>query len=614
MANNNSNGVSGSNVITGGSGNDKLNGGASSDTLNGGAGNDSLNGDSSNDSLIYGLAENGGATDIYTGGSGIDTVRIDLTQAEWMSAAVEYQLARYYQHLLTVKTNPKTGEVSNGAASDFTFDFGNGSKLTVQMMERLEIAVDGVVVTNQDQPVIKNGPQAAGVVEDGDSDASASTAQSASGTLTFFDLDLTDSHVVSVATPAGAYGVLTASVSNATLGDSQGTVAWSYQLNNAAVQFLAAGETRTEVFTVRITDANNTANFAETQITLTITGTNDVPVITAQDLVGGVTELVTPAGNLSDSGAISFSDVDLLDVHLVSAAPIGTTLGSLSAVKNADTTGSGTGGQLTWTYSVAASAVEYLAVGQTKVESFTVTLDDQNGGVVSRQVDVTLTGTNDVPVITAQDLVGGVTELVTPAGNLTDSGAISFSDVDLTDLHIASPNGTPIGSALGTLTAAVSNDTTGSGTGGQLTWNYSVPASAVEFLAAGQTKVESFNISLSDQNGGVINRQVNVVITGTQAGNASFDPAVPTSVTIVVPKQNQSILFSPIVDKPSGSAPFLLSAASSAGLPITYSVVSGPATVSGNVLSLTGTPGAVTCIPSGSITDGPQRWPSHHRI
>ncbi len=99
MANNNSNGVSGSNVITGGSGNDKLNGGASSDTLNGGAGSDSLNGDSSNDSLIYGLAENGGATYIYTGGSGIDTVRVNLTQAEWMNAAVEYQLARYYQHL-----------------------------------------------------------------------------------------------------------------------------------------------------------------------------------------------------------------------------------------------------------------------------------------------------------------------------------------------------------------------------------------------------------------------------------------------------------------------------------------------------------------------------------
>ncbi len=91
-----------------------------------------------------------------------------------------------------------------------------------------------------------------------------------------------------------------------------------------------------------------------------------------------MTEQVTPAGNLTDSGTITFTDVDLTDVHLVSATgtPIGTTLGSLTAVKDTDTTGTGSGGQLTWTYTVADSAVEYLAAGETKVESFTVTLDD----------------------------------------------------------------------------------------------------------------------------------------------------------------------------------------------------------------------------------------------
>src|SRR5260221_7394703 len=47
----------------------------------------------------------------------------------------------------------------------------------------------------------------------------------------------------------------------------------------------------------------------------------------------------------------------------------------------------------------------------------------------SKQIDVTITGTNDAPVITAQDLIGAVTEQVTPAGNLSDSGTISFTDV-----------------------------------------------------------------------------------------------------------------------------------------------------------------------------------------
>ncbi|MDO9319560.1 MAG: VCBS domain-containing protein [Gammaproteobacteria bacterium] len=298
-----------------------------------------------------------------------------------------------------------------------------------------------------------------------------------------------------------------------------------------------------ESFTISLDDQNG--GVISKQIDVTITGTNDVPVITAQDLVGGVTELVAPTGSLTDSGTISFSDVDLTDAHLVSAASVGATLGSLTAVKNTDTTGTGTGGQVTWNYTVPASAVESLAAGQTKVESFMVSIDDQKGGVTTTQVDVTITGTNDVPVITAQDLVGGVTELVAPVGNLTDSGAISFSDVDLTDVHLVSATGTPVGTTLGSLTANVSNDTTSSGTGGQVTWNYSVPASAVEFLAAGQTKVESFSISLSDQNGGVVSRQINVVITGTN------DVPVITSEDLIgavkVPVQEVAAPPSPLV-------------------------------------------------------------------
>src|SRR5205085_1593950 len=174
-----------------------------------------------------------------------------------------------------------------------------------------------------------------------------------------------------------------------------------------------------------------------------------------QDLVGAVTEQVAPAGNLSDSGTISFTDVDLTDVHLVSATgtPVGSVLGSLTAVKDSDTTGLGTGGQLTWTYTVADSAVEYLAKDQTKVESFTITLDDGNGGLITKQIDVTITGTNDAPVITAQDLVGAVTEQVAPAGNLSDSGIIRFSDVSTPFPYPTLFRSTPVGSVLGSLTA-----------------------------------------------------------------------------------------------------------------------------------------------------------------
>ena len=59
-------------------------------------------------------------------------------------------------------------------------------------------------------------------------------------------------------------------------------------------------------------------------------------------------------------------------------------------------------------------------------------------------------------------------------------------------------------------------------------------------------------------------------------------------------KQSQTISFAAIADKLNTDAPFALSASASSGLPVSYAVVSGPATVSGNTVTLTGGTGTVT--------------------
>src|SRR5262249_22958533 len=130
-------------------------------------------------------------------------------------------------------------------------------------------------------------------------------------------------------------------------------------------------------------------------------------------------------------------------VHLVSAAFKGTDyalgqLGSLTAVKTTDTTGSGSGGLLTWTFTATDAALNQLAKGQIVHETYTVTLDDQNGGVVTRDVTVTITGTDDAPVIGVAQLTGSVTEDLqghetsrgTPSGTLFPSNAL-FRSVHL---------------------------------------------------------------------------------------------------------------------------------------------------------------------------------------
>ena len=80
-----------------------------------------------------------------------------------------------------------------------------------------------------------------------------------------------------------------------------------------------------------------------------------------------------------------------------------------------------------------------------------------------------------------------------------------------------------------------------------------------------------------------------------------FTPADPSrytgatnSGTINVQKANQTIAFNPIPNHQIGDPPILLSPSSSSGLPVTLALLSGPATLTGNLLSFGSTYGWVT--------------------
>jgi hypothetical protein len=84
-----------------------------------------------------------------------------------------------------------------------------------------------------------------------------------------------------------------------------------------------------------------------------------------------------------------------------------------------------------------------------------------------------------------------------------------------------------------------------------------------------------------------------VSIEASQAGNTSYNAATPVVRSFSVGKASQTINFPYLANKTFGSAPFALGATASSGLGVRYRVVAGPATVSGNILTLTGT-GTVT--------------------
>src|SRR5205085_82462 len=126
---------------------------------------------------------------------------------------------------------------------------------------------------------------------------------------------------------------------------------------------------------------DNKGGTVDQLVTVTVTGTNDGPTITAAgtDASGtAIEDANTPT--LTDTGTIAFNDIDLIDIHTTSVVKASGTLGgtlTMGAVSESATTEPGTVG---WSYAVANSATQYLAAGETAVEAFTVTIDDNKGG------------------------------------------------------------------------------------------------------------------------------------------------------------------------------------------------------------------------------------------
>ena len=80
-----------------------------------------------------------------------------------------------------------------------------------------------------------------------------------------------------------------------------------------------------------------------------------------------------------------------------------------------------------------------------------------------------------------------------------------------------------------------------------------------------------------------------VVVAANQAGNANYTAATQVTQSIVVNQASQTITFTtPTSTVTYGVAPITLSASSTSGLTVVFSVVSGPASVSGSTLTITG--------------------------
>jgi len=328
------------------------------------------------------------------------------------------------------------------------------------------------------QPAVIGNPTNADVTED--VNVSAAGQLTASGTISISDPNLGESYFkTGVTAAAGDLGTLTLA--------ANGT--YTYSVSDSAVQYLGAGQTKVDTFTIY--SADNTSKL----ISFTIHGTNDAAVI-GNPTVHDVTEdVAVVSGNLIASGTLSISDADQGQSSFQTTV-VGATgnLGTLTLAANGS-----------YTYSVADSAVQYLGGNDTKVDSFTVTSFDGTSKVVS----FTIHGTNDAAVI-GDPTVHDVTEDVgVVSGNLVASGTLSVTDVDQGQSSFQT---TVVGAAgnLGTLTLAANGS-----------YSYSVADSAVQYLGGSDSKVDSFTVKSFDGTSKVVSFTIHGTNDAAVIGNAT---------------------------------------------------------------------------------------------
>jgi len=268
------------------------------------------------------------------------------------------------------------------------------------------------------QAPVLSGVIGAGVVEDG--------AVSVSGQLTATDPDSAQFAPVwsLVSDSAGDYGSLSI--------DQTGQ--WTYQLNAQAdnVQALAEAQTVEETFTVRVEDQLGATD--EIEVTVVVTGTNDVPVLSLENS-GQLTDAIAQ-GSLVESGTFSFTDVDAADTHTVTANyrdDVSWDGGSLSAAQASALTAGFSADAEGWNYTVASDTAQFLGDGEALTFSYEVVVDDGHEAVFDT-VTLTITGTNDQPVIESVS-AGDVAPLLETDALEFFGGELSVEDQDANDSH-----------------------------------------------------------------------------------------------------------------------------------------------------------------------------------
>ena len=413
----------------------------------------------------------------------------------------------------------KINALQSGTPSDsFTVTVTDSKGATAT--RSVVINVTGV----NDTPIVTNaaGALAGSIAEAGNQDDGSVVAgtATASGTLSVSDSDTGATKTWSLqGTPSTTYGAM-AIVS--------GTGVWTYTLDNdlAATQALREGDTVTQSYTARVTD--DFGAYAEQTITVTINGSNDVPLAVADAasaVEAGGTANITPGSNPTGNVLTNDTDPDTGDSMVVSAVS-----GSAAGMVGGATAGAyGTlmlNADGSYRYSVDNNAAAVQALrqsGDTLSDSFSYTISDSAGASSTATLTVSIHGANDTPLAVAD--AGTVRQGDTLTASAATGALANDTDVD--------------GSGYGeTRVVAESSRGSFSSSYGRLTLNvdgsyaYVADGAASKALWWGDTATDAFTYTMQDAAGASSSATLSFTVVGV---SVPVPPAPPPTIPAVDP-------------------------------------------------------------------------------
>ena len=285
---------------------------------------------------------------------------------------------------------------------------------------------------------------------------------------------------------------------------------------NTTFDHLAVGESSIIVVNYSVKDIHG-ATVAQSA-TITITGTNDAPVVGAA-LTSSAAE---GAGSYSMSLLAGASDVDHNETATLSVTDVTYRLDNSAASASAPAGISLVGSTLT--VDPSNSAFNHLAVGAHATVTVSYNVKDAYGAVAPQSATIVINGTNDTPMVSGTLSSTAAEGAATYTMNLL-AGASDADDGETATLSVANVSYSVDGVAVPGTPAGVSL------TGGTLSVD---PANgSFDHLAAGQSSTIVVSYSVKDAQGASAAQNATITITGTNDAPVLNLAATPVLVNVV---------------------------------------------------------------------------------